>query len=144
MDTGKITDATGKITGITIDVTGKINQDTGKIELSDDFSGEVAGKMPETQEEHPKYRGQRGQDKKPRNFPLHTLKNLPQFRNKSHEEVRQYILETRGVDIGSNINWDKIMLCMLVGFTAIGGAIGIWKLYRKYQRLNDNEIIDTE
>lgn len=31
------------------------------------------------------------------------MKNLSQFRNKSHEEVRQYILKKKGVGIGSNV-----------------------------------------
>ena len=149
MDTGKITDATGKIenttgkiTGKTIDVAGKINQYTGKIESSDDFSGEVVGKMPETQEEPPKYRGQRGQDKKPRNFPLHTLKNLPQFRDKSHEEVRQYILATKGVDIGTGMNWSKTTMWILVGLMVIVGGIGIWKLWKQWKEGNNENTID--
>jgi hypothetical protein len=35
-------------------------------------------------------------DSKPKKFPLQTMKKLPQFRNKSHEEVRRYILQTKG------------------------------------------------
>ncbi|MCH9657478.1 hypothetical protein K0U27_02075 [archaeon] len=133
--TGKIENDTGKITGKTIDVTGKINQDAGKIQFSDDFSGEVAGKIPEIQEESPKYRGQRGQDKKPRNFPLHTLKNLPQFRDKSHEEIRRYILETRGVDIGGNFNWNGLAIAIFITIAVVLGGYGLWKWHnrRKYQ-----------
>lgn len=84
-------------------VTGKIENTTGKIEND---TGVISGKIPEITEESDiaRYRGQRGPDKKKRNFPAQTLKNLPQFRDKPHE-VRQYILETRGVDIGSNFNW---------------------------------------
>ncbi len=44
------------------------------------------------------------EEKNIKKLPLHTLKNLPQFRNKSHEEVRRYIQETKRVDIGSNVN----------------------------------------
>jgi len=53
--------------------------------------------------------GKRGKDNKPRNFPLHAIKNLPQFRNKSHQEVRQYILEKNGVDIGGNFDFASII-----------------------------------
>ena len=141
MDTGKITDTTGKIkndtgkiAGKTIDVAGKINQDAGKIQFSDDFSGEITGKMPETQEESPKYRGQRGQDKKPRNFPLHTLKNLPQFRNKSHEEVRRYIQETKGIDIGSNVNAVHVAAIVIVALVAITSPLWIEKLTDWYNK----------
>ena len=113
------TDTTGKITGKIIDVTGKIENDSGKMQFSEDFSGET----PDTTEESEisRYRGQRGPDKKPRNFPLHTLKNLPQFRNKSHEEVRQYILETKGIDVGGNFNWNgfAIVIFMDLSFTHI-------------------------
>jgi len=37
---------------------------------------------------------ERGKDNKPQNFSLRTIKNLPQFRDKSHEG-RQYILAKR-------------------------------------------------
>jgi len=49
-------------------------------------------------------------DSNPRNYLLHTMKNLPQFRDRSHEEVRQYILETKGVYIWSNFNFGDLML----------------------------------
>lgn len=130
---GKIENDTGKITGKTIDGSGKINQDTGKIKLSEDFSGEIYETVEET--DISRYRGQRGPDKKQRDFPLHTLKNLPQFRNKSHEEVRQYILETKGVDIGGNFNWNGFALAILIIVAVVIGGYGLWKWYdcRKYQ-----------
>jgi hypothetical protein len=131
--TGKIENDTGKITGKIIEDTGKINQDTGKIELSEDFSGNNAGKIPEITEESEiaRYRGQRGPDKKKRNFPAQTLKNLPQFRDKPHEEVRQYILETRGIDIGGSVNWNKTMMWVLIGLAIVVGGIGVWKLWQQ-------------
>lgn len=144
---GKIADATGKIendTGKIIEVTGKINQDTGKMHFSEDFSGETSETVDES--ETSRYRGQRGPDKKPRDFPLHTLKNLPQFRDKPHEEVRRYIKETKGVDIGGNVNWDRMILWLLIGLAIVAGGIGIWKLYEKYQmhQKADEEITDAE
>ena len=60
---------------------------------------------------------------------LQTLKNLPQFRNKSHDELRQYILEIKGVDIGSNFNWNGFAIAVGIG------GYGVWKWYdsRKYE-----------
>ena len=55
------------------------------------------------------------------------MKNLPQFRDKSHEEVRQYILETKGVDIGSDFNWNNTIVWILIGLVAVAGRIGIVK-----------------
>jgi hypothetical protein len=55
------------------------------------------------------------------------MKNLSQFRNKPHEEVRQYILETKGVDIGSNFDFGSLMLCILVILVGVVGVIGIVK-----------------
>jgi len=48
---------------------------------------------------------ERGKDSKPRNFPLHTIKNLPQFKDKSHQEIRQYIIQKKGVDIGGRFSF---------------------------------------
>ncbi|NND87594.1 MAG: hypothetical protein HKM23_09825 [Nitrosopumilus sp.] len=42
------------------------------------------------------------------------MKNLPQFRDKSHQEVREYILEKKGVDIGGNFNFASIMMPILI------------------------------
>jgi hypothetical protein len=55
-------------------------------------------------------RRKRSKDSKRRNFTLYIMKNLPQFKNKTHEEVRQYILEKKGVAIGSNFNLENLML----------------------------------
>jgi len=62
---------------------------------------------------------ERGKDSKPRNFPLQTMKNLPQFRDKSHEEFRQHILKTKGVDIGSNISGLQIGIIIVILFVII-------------------------
>ena len=81
------------MTGMIEENAGLINQDTGMIENSTRTIEENAGLISETgtTQDIPKRRKrskERGKDIKPRNFPLHTIKNLPQFRNKSHEEVR--------------------------------------------------------
>jgi len=55
------------------------------------------------------------------------MKNLPQFRNKSHEAVRQYILEKKGVNIGSNFNWNDTMVWILIGLVSVAGGIGMAK-----------------
>jgi len=46
---------------------------------------------------------------------------MSKFRNKSHEEVREYILEKKGVDIGSSFNLGGLMLCILVILVGIVG-----------------------
>jgi hypothetical protein len=55
------------------------------------------------------------------------MKNLPQFRDKSHEEVREYILQTKGVDIGSNFNLGSLMLWVFVVLAIVTGGIGLVK-----------------
>ena len=74
---------------------------------------------------------ERCKDIKPRNFPLRTMKNLPQFRNKSHEEVRQYMLEKKGVDIGGNFNWNGFAIVMLILIAVLVGGYGVWKWYNR-------------
>ncbi len=75
---------------------------------------------------------------------IHTMKDLPQFRNKSHEEFRQYILETKGVDIGNNFNWNKTVMWVLIGLAIIVGGIGVWKLWQQRQeRKNNEDTIET-
>ena len=68
-------------------------------------------------------------------MPLHTLKNLPQFRDKSHDEVRQYILEKKGIDIGSNFNWNNFGIAILIVIAIAIGVYGMWKWHsnRKYE-----------
>ena len=131
-DTGMISQDTGMIngnTGMLEENTGMINEDSGLITENSNEEDATTGRRKRSRE--------RGKDAKPRDFPLHTLKNLPQFRNKSHEEVRQYILEKKGVDIGGNVNWDKMMFWILVGLAVVVGAIGVWKLW-KQQNCNEN------
>ena len=62
-------------------------------------------------------------DSNPLNFSLQTLKNLPQFRDKSHEELRQYILETKGVDIGGNFNWNGFAIIILIVIAVVIGGM---------------------
>ena len=87
---------------------------------------------------------ERGEDSKPRNYPLHTMKNLPQFRNKSHKEVRQYILEKKGVDIGSNFNFGNLMLWVFVILAIIAGGIGITKWLQQRQKENGMRDASTQ
>ena len=138
--TGKIEDTPGMIE----DNAGLINQDTGKIE---NFAGMIednVGLITETSAEYTasgrrKRSRERGKDRKPRNFPLHTIKNLPQFRDKPHQEVRQYILEKNGVDIGSNFRFGSLMLCILVILVGIVGVVGIVKWLQQRQERENNE-----
>ena len=139
------------------DDTGLINQDTGLIDNNSGMLNENAGLIEDdtglisetgTTQDIPKRRRkrskERGKDIKPRNFPLHTMKNLPQFRNKSHDEVRQYILEKKGVDIGSNFKWNDTLMWILVATVIVVGGIGVWKLWQQRQeRKNNEDILET-
>lgn len=77
---------------------------------------------------------ERSKDNKPRNFPFYTMKNLPQFINKSHEEVRQYILEKKGVDIGSNFRFASIMMPILIVSAIAAGGYGLYWLIKQLQK----------
>ena len=77
---------------------------------------------------------ERGKDTKLRDYPLHTMKNLPQFRNKSHEEFRQYILQTKGVDMGGTINWNNTVMWILIVTAIVVGGIGISKWWQQRQK----------
>jgi len=140
--TGKMKNDTGKITGKTIDGTGKIDEVTGKIESLDDLSGDVTGKMPETQQEETvtiRYRGQRGPDKKTRNYPHHIMKNLRQFQNVPHDNFRNYMQENKGVDVGGkNFNWNGLAVAILIVCAISVGGYGLWWLYNKRKHQNDN------
>jgi len=127
---GKIENSTGKIDF----TTGLIDEDTGLITETDDTKHTANGRRSRSKE--------RGKDSKPRNFPLHTMKNLPQFRNKSHEEFRQHILETKGVDIGGNINFGKMALWVLIGLVIVAGGIGIWEIYQQYQNRQEAKHVE--
>ena len=134
--TGKIENTPGMIN----QDTGMINEDTGMIENSTGLLEENAGLITETNDvEHTasgrrKRSRERVKDSKPRNFPLHTIKNLPQFRDKPHEEVRQYILETKGVDIGSNFNLGSIIMPILIVFAIVTGGYGLYLLIKQFQK----------
>jgi hypothetical protein len=107
--TGMINDDTGMInddTGMINDDTGMIEENTGMITETNDARYALNGRRKRSRE--------RGKDSKPRNFPLQTMKNLPQFRDKSHEEFRQHILKTKGVDIGSNISGLQIGIIIVI------------------------------
>jgi len=80
---------------------------------------------------------ERGKDNKLRNYPLYTMKNLPQFRDKPHEEVRQYILEKKGVDIGSNFNFASIMMPILIVSAIAAGGYGLYWLIKQLEKRRD-------
>ena len=130
-------------TGLINSETGMINQDTGMIENSTGMIEDNAGLITETRDTEYTASGrrkrsrERGKDTKPRNFPLHTIKNLPQFRDKSHEEVRQYILEKKGVDIGSDANALNVAIIVIVALVAITSPLWIEKLVDWYNKRRD-------
>ena len=108
------------MTGMIEENAGLINESTGMIVEDDSKEDTTTGRRKRSRE--------RGKDSKPRNFPLHTIKNLPQFRNKSHQEVREYILEKKGVDIGSNINAVHVAVIVIIALVAITSPLWIEKL----------------
>ena len=122
-----------------------INDDTGMIENPTGLIEENTGMITETNEiEHTesgrkKRSKERGKDSKPRNFPLYTMKNLPQFRNKSHEEFRQHILKTKGVDIGSNISGLQIGIIIVILFVIITSPLWIEKLTDWYNKRKERK-----
>ena len=139
-DTGLINDDTGLInddTGLINDDTGLINDDTGLIENSAGLINDDTGMITDNDSAEHNRNGrrkrsrERGKDNKPRNFPLHTMKNLPQFRNKSHEEVRRYILEKKGVDIGGNFAWSNAIIWILIALVIVACGIGIAKWWKE-------------
>ncbi len=62
------------------------------------------------------------------------MKNLQQFRDKSREEVRQYILEKKGVCIGSSIIALHITWIVIVALVAITSPLGVEKLTDRYTK----------
>ena len=126
-DTGLINDNTGMIENST----GLIDDDTGLITETNDAEYTPSGRRKRSKE--------RGKDSKPRNYPLHTMKNLPQFRNKSHEEFRQHILETKGVDIGSNFNFGSIIMPILIVSAIVAGGYGLYWLMKQFQKRKETQ-----
>jgi len=106
--------------------TGLRDDDTGLITETNDTKYTVNGRRKRSRE--------RGKDNKPRNFPVHIMKNLPQFRNKSHEEVGQYIMDTKGIDIGKNVSslWIVVIAVMLL--VAITSPLWIEKVVSWYNK----------
>ena len=139
--TGMIEENTGMIN----QGTGMINDDTGMIESSTGMIEENTGMMTETNNTRYALNGrrkrsrERGKDSKPRNFPLQTMKNLPQFRDKSHEEFRQHMLKTKGVDIGSNISGLQIGIIMVTLFVMITSPLWIEKLTDWYNKRKERK-----
>jgi hypothetical protein len=116
-DAGMIENSTGLIeknSGLIEKNSGLINPDAGLITETDDVENNANGRRKRSRE--------RGKDAKPRDYPLHTMKNLPQFRNKS---------------IGSNFNWNNTMVWILVGLVAVAGGIGIVKWWQQRQMKNE-------
>ena len=126
---GMINQETGLInenTGMIEDSTGMIEENTGLITETNDIEHATSGRRKRSRE--------RGKDSKPRNFPLHTLKNLPQFRNKSHQEFRRHILEKKGVDIGGNVNTVHVVVLLILALVAITSPLWIEKLVDWYEK----------
>jgi hypothetical protein len=115
--TGMINDDTGMIGNST----GMINDDTGMIGNSTGMINDDTGM------------------RKPRNFPLPTIKNLPQFRDKSHQEVREYILEKKGVDIGGNFNLGSIIMPILIVSAIVAGGYGLYWLIKQFQKRRETQ-----
>jgi len=67
------------------------------------------------------------------------MKKLPQFRNKSHKEVRRYIFQTKGACIESDFNLGSLMLCILMILVGIVGVVGIVKWLQERQTRKNNE-----
>ena len=61
---------------------------------------------------------------------------MPQFRDKSHKELRQYILEKKGVDIGSNFNWNGFAIVILIIVAIAVGGYGVWKWHNRKNNEN--------
>jgi len=137
--TGLIEESTGMITentGMMESSTGMIERHIGLIAEDNDTEYVASGRRKRSKK--------RGKDSKPRNFPLHTMKNLPQFRDKSYQEVRQYILEKKGVDIGSNSNFASIMMPILIVSAMVAGGYGLYWLIKQLEKRRDakrNEIV---
>ena len=140
--TGMIDDNTGMINqgtgmknddaGLIENSTGMIKKNTGLITETNDAEHTASGRRKKRSKE-------RGKDSKPRNFPLHTMKNLPQFRNKSHEEFRQHILKTKGVDIGSNFDLGSIILPVLIISAIVAGGYGLYWLIKQVQKQKETQ-----
>ena len=75
---------------------------------------------------------------------MHTMKNLPQFRNKSHQEVREYILAKKGIDIGGNFNFGSLMLWVFVVLAIAAGGYGVYKIIKQMQKRNGEASSDVE
>ena len=65
------------------------------------------------------------------------MKNLRQFRNKPHEKIRERILKTKVVDIGSNFNRNNTIVWILIGLMAVAGGIAIVKWWQQRQIKNE-------
>jgi len=111
---------------LTNDTAGLIEKNTGLITETNEVDRTASGRRKRSKE--------RGKGSKPRNYPLHTMKNLPQFRNKSHEQFRQYILEKKGEDIGSNVNAVHIAIIFIITLVAITSPLWIEKLVNWYNK----------
>jgi len=126
-------------------MTGKIENTPGLIENSTGLIEENTGLITETNETERTESGrkkrsrERGKDRKSRNFPLPTIKNLPQFRDKSHDEVRQHILAKRGVDIGGNFNLGSIIMPILIVSAIVAGGYGLYWLIKQFQKRGERQ-----
>jgi len=93
-------------------------------ESYDDSENILAGKKPRSRE--------RGPDKKPRTYRANSMSNLTQF-NQRPEEFAKYLKDEKGVDIGSDFNWNNTIVWILIGLVVVVGGIGIVKWWQQRQ-----------
>jgi len=82
---------------------------------------------------------ERGPDRKPRDYPHHTMKNLRQFQNVPHDNFKSYMQENKGVDVGGKrFNWDGLAVAIWIVCAISAGGYGLWWLYNHYKNEKDN------
>ncbi len=53
-------------------------------------------------------------------------------------------LEKKGIDIGSNFNWNNTIMWILIGLVVIAGVIGISKWWKQRQKKNEMRNVSTQ
>ena len=117
-----ITEQTGFPEKMSVDtelISEQINNNTEKIGTSTEQIGEFSEKVPEKITEKKRYRGQRGQDKAPRQLNYNSMMNLKPFKSNAVTLER----ETKTTML-SNINIKTIAIVLLL----ITSGIMVWKI----------------